>query len=76
MVTMQHRRKVLDEIARWIDELRLSDASDDEIIRAIEGRIETEADLTTVDVLKRALAREHSEQGNEAAADMLYRDRS
>jgi tetratricopeptide (TPR) repeat protein len=74
MVTMRHRRKVLDEIARWVDELRLSDASDDEIIRAIEGRIETEADLTTVDVLKRALAREHSEQGNEAAADMLYRE--
>ena len=74
MSTIAHRRKALDEIARWVGDLWLSDVTDDEIIRAIERRIEIETDPTKVNVLKFELAGEHTEQGNEAAADALYRE--
>jgi hypothetical protein len=74
MGEMAERRRVLDEIARWVGNLWLSDIADDEIIRAMERRIEIETDPTKVNVLKFELAREHTEQGNEAAADALYRE--
>jgi tetratricopeptide (TPR) repeat protein len=71
---MANLRKMHAEISRWLDELRKSDAADDEVIRAIEDRISVETDETKLRLFKIALAREHSEQGNEAAVDALDRE--
>jgi tetratricopeptide (TPR) repeat protein len=73
MSTMAHWKKVYGENSQWLDELRRS-AAGDEIVRAIEGRIEVETDPRTVKMLKYALAQEHTKQGNQAAADALYRE--
>jgi tetratricopeptide (TPR) repeat protein len=72
--TAKQRRELRDKIVRWIDDLQLSDATDDERIRAIEGRLKVESDETAVEVLKIALAIEHTKQGNEATADALFRE--
>jgi tetratricopeptide (TPR) repeat protein len=72
--TAKQRREARYRINRWVDELRLSDATDEERIRAIEDRLKVEADETAVEVLKISLAHEHTKQGNEAAADALYRE--
>lgn len=61
------------EISRWLDDLRRSVAND-EIVHAINGRVEIETDPNALKMLKYALAQEHIEQGNEAAADVLYRE--
>ena len=73
MSAMAHWKKVHDELSRWLDELRQS-ATDVEIARIIEDRVATETDSRAINALKHALAREHIKQGNEAAADVLYRE--
>jgi tetratricopeptide (TPR) repeat protein len=70
----KQQRELRYEIRRWIDNLRLSDAVDDDRVRAIEDRIKVETDETAVHLLKTALAREYTEQGNETAADTLDRE--
>jgi hypothetical protein len=72
--TTKQRRELRYRIVRWVDDLRQFDATDDERIRAIEDRLKVEADETAVEVLKVALAIEHTEQGNEAAAGALWRE--
>src|SRR4051794_31713110 len=72
MGEMADWRSLHGEISRWLDELRLSNAPDNEIIRAIEDRIKLETNGTAIYFLKSNLAREHTKQGNEAAADELY----
>jgi tetratricopeptide (TPR) repeat protein len=72
--TAKQRREVRYRINRWVDDLRLSDATGDERIRAMEDRLKVEADETAVKVVKISLAIEHTEQGNEEAADALYRE--
>jgi tetratricopeptide (TPR) repeat protein len=66
-------KKVYSENSRWLDELRRS-AAGDEIVRAIEGRLKVETDPRTANMLKYVLARECTKQGNQAAADELYRE--
>jgi len=72
--TAKRRREVRYKFVRWVEDLQLSDATDEERIRAIEDRLKVEADETAIDVLKTALAQEHTEQGHEAAADALDRE--
>jgi hypothetical protein len=64
---------VRGEIPQWLDELRKS-STGDQIIQAIEGRLDTETDAAKVRCLKSELAKEHEAQGNEAAADARYRE--
>jgi hypothetical protein len=56
-----------DELESWRDELRRT-VSGGDLIRAIEGRIESESDPVRLRILKIFLADEHIAQGNEAAA--------
>src|SRR5258708_38281001 len=56
-----------DELERWRDELRLTIPRDD-LIRAIERRIEGECDPVRLRILNFFLADEHIAQGNQAAA--------
>jgi len=72
--TAKQQREVHYRINRWVDDLRLSDATGDERVRAMENRLEAETDETAVRVLKVSLAIEHTEQGNEAAADAVWRE--
>jgi tetratricopeptide (TPR) repeat protein len=73
MISMAKWRKVREEILRWLDELRQS-STGNQIIRAIEDRLQIETDAAKVRCLKSELAKEHEEQGNEAAADALHRE--
>lgn len=68
---MSNEMKLRDEIFEWRDKLRRS-AMGDEVIRAIEARLQTESDPTKLRLLKFALAQEHDAQGNKAAADAIY----
>jgi tetratricopeptide (TPR) repeat protein len=70
----KQRRESRYRINRWVDDLRLSDATGDERIGAVEDRLKVEADETAIEVLKVCLAIEHTEQGNEAVADALWRE--
>src|SRR4051812_39777122 len=74
MSRIAHRFKLYDELSRWRDELRLSDATDDDVIRAIKGRIEVETDQDVIHLLKCALAHELAELGDETASDALNRE--
>src|SRR3954454_19304577 len=74
MSEMEHLRRLHREISHWLDELRLSNATEVEIIHSIEGRIKVETDETAIHLLKSNLAREYNKQANETAADSLYRE--
>jgi hypothetical protein len=56
-----------NELESWRDELRRT-LSGGDLIRAIEGRIESESDPVRLRILNFFLADEHIAQGNEAAA--------
>jgi hypothetical protein len=56
-----------NELEGWRDELRRT-LSGGDLIRAIEGRIESESDPVRLRILNFFLADEHIAQGNEAAA--------
>jgi hypothetical protein len=56
-----------NEIDRWCEELRRTHAGED-VIHALEKRIEAERDDRRLQILNWFLANEHEAQGNEAAA--------
>jgi tetratricopeptide (TPR) repeat protein len=70
----KQRRESRGRINRWVDDLQLSNATVEERMLAIEDRLKVEVDETAVEVLKFSLAHEHTKQGNEAAADAIYRE--
>src|SRR3982074_3665059 len=57
-----------NEIDRWCQELRRTHVGED-IVRALEERIEAESDPDRVHILNWFLAGEYEAQGNEAAAE-------
>src|SRR5437016_5119193 len=66
--------KLSAELARWRDELLQSDASDDDVIRAIEDKIAVETDEKIIHFLKSTLADVLAKLGDESASDALYRE--
>jgi tetratricopeptide (TPR) repeat protein len=74
MSRIAHQFKLDAELSRWRDELRLSDATDDDVIRAIKDRIEVETDQDVIHLLKYALADEFDGLGDESASDALHRE--
>ena len=74
MSRIAHWMKLSAELARWRDELLQSDATDDDVIRAIKDRIEVETDDKAIHFLKATLADVLAELGNEPASDALYRE--
>jgi tetratricopeptide (TPR) repeat protein len=61
-----------NEIDRWCQELRRTHVGED-IVRALEERIEAESDPDRLHILNWFLAGEYEAQGNEAAAESVRR---
>jgi tetratricopeptide (TPR) repeat protein len=63
-----------EEIRRWADGLRQSDATADERIRTIEDRIKSETDETALYGLKFELKWEYEDKGDDVAVDAIDRE--
>ena len=74
MSTIADWMKLHAELSRWRDELLQSDATDDDVIRAIKDRIAVETDEKAIHFLKSTLTDVLAKLGDESASDALYRE--